>query len=95
MWKNKMQSRMGNLKELINHADSLGKKQGLELAIKYFDYYKIIAFCFMFLFLLIFAFKLKWEYAFIMAALIHLHLFLNHALWQIRTSQNFLEDKLK
>jgi hypothetical protein len=81
-----------NLKELINHADQFGKQQGMEAAIKYFDKIKIV-FMAVIMVMMVYYLWVDFKISVVLLAFLWIHLFLNHVLWQVRTTQDFLETK--
>lgn len=89
-WKERTQS----LKELINHADNIGKRQGMEAAIKYFDKIKIVFMAFIMV-LMVYYLWVDFKIAVVLLGFLWIHLFLNHILWQVRTTQDYVEEKLK
>lgn len=90
----KLKDRIRNLKELVNHADHLGKKQGMMAAIKYFDKIKIVFMSFIMVFMVYYLW-VDFKISVILLGFLWIHLFLNHILWQVRTTQDFLETKFK
>jgi hypothetical protein len=89
-WKDRTQ----NLKELINHADLMGKRQGMIAAIKYFDKIKIVFMTFIMV-MMVYYLWIDFKISIVLLGFLWIHLFLNHVLWQVRTTQEFLEQKLK